>query len=99
MSSFLNGLKGLKLKELSPYVAKHAREHWTPAQIAKRSKTFLHEYKDKHIDTGSVWPLFHTMGIIFVGAYILAYPQEMKHYRAEMQAKLDKELGKEPAHR
>ena len=74
MSGFWGGMRGLKVKELQPYVMKHAKDHWTPAKLVKNSKDFIHEYKVKHIDTGSAKPLFHTMAIVFFGSYVLAYP-------------------------
>ena len=74
MSGFWGGMRGLKVKELQPYVLKQAKEHWDLAKLVKNSKDFIHEYKVKHIDTGSAKPLFHTMAIVFFGSYALAYP-------------------------
>lgn len=72
--NFLGGLRGLKLKDLPSYVNKHATENWTPGRVKERTMNFLHQYKEKYIDTGSVKPLFDTMAILFVSSYIIAYP-------------------------
>ncbi|KAK9823319.1 hypothetical protein WJX72_001893 [[Myrmecia] bisecta] len=89
MSTFLNKAKTLKLKELTPYVKDYASQNLAPSVVQSRTTTFLNEYKKKHIDTGSVKPLFDTMVGLFFLSYAIAWPQEYKHYKAEQAAKLE----------
>lgn len=74
IGEFVKGLRGLKVKELAPYVGGYARANLTPGALYGRAYEHIHIYK-KHLDNGSVKPLFDTMGLLFVGAYALAWPQ------------------------
>jgi hypothetical protein len=73
VGEFVKGLRGLKVKELAPYVGGYARTNLTPGALYGRAYEHIHLYK-KHLDQGSVKPLFDTMGLLFVGAYALAWP-------------------------
>lgn len=73
VGEFVKGLRGLKVKELAPYVGGYARANLTPGALYGRAYEHIHIYK-KHLDQGSVKPLFDTMGLLFVGAYALAWP-------------------------
>ena len=73
VGEFVKGLRGLKVKELAPYVGGYARANLTPGALYGRAYEHVHIYK-KHLDQGSVKPLFDTMGLLFVGAYALAWP-------------------------
>ena len=73
VGEFVKGLRGLKVKELAPYVGGYARANLTPGALYGRAYEHVHLYK-KHLDQGSVKPLFDTMGLLFVGAYALAWP-------------------------
>ena len=53
----------------------HAGKHWTPGQIQSRTYNFLHGYKEKYIDTGSIKPLTDTMIGLFFFSYLVAWPQ------------------------
>jgi hypothetical protein len=74
MSKFLNGLKTLKVKEVTPYATEYAKANLAPATLWQRTTAHLSSYR-KHLDNGSVKPLFDTMALLFVGAYALAWPQ------------------------
>ncbi|CAL5227007.1 g9898 [Coccomyxa viridis] len=89
MSKFAQGLSKLKLKEVPTYVQEHAGKHWTPAQVTSRTSKFLHSYKEKYIDTGSIKPLTDTMIGLFFLSYAVAWPQEYAHMKAEEKAKLE----------
>ena len=56
----------------------HAGKHWTPGQIQTRTYNFLHNYKEKYIDTGSIKPLTDTMIGLFFFSYLVAWPQVSK---------------------
>ena len=49
--------------------------HWTPTQIRTRTMDWLHQYKEKHIDTGSIKPLTDTIVALFFFSYAVAWPQ------------------------
>ncbi|CAL8464254.1 g3789 [Coccomyxa elongata] len=89
MSKFAQGLSKLKLGEVPAYVSDHAGKHWTPAKVHSRTFNFLHQYKEKYIDTGSIKPLTDTMIGLFFFSYAVAWPQEYKHMKAEEKAKLE----------
>lgn len=46
-----------------------------PAQVSSRTSKFLHSYKEKYIDTGSIKPLTDTMIGLFFLSYAVAWPQ------------------------
>ena len=50
-------------------------KHWTPAKVNQRTFDFLHKYKEKYIDTGSIKPLTDTMIGLFFFSYAVAWPQ------------------------
>ena len=52
-----------------------AGKHWTPSQIRTRTMDWLHQYKEKYIDTGSAKPLSDTMIAMFFFSYAVAWPQ------------------------
>ena len=52
-----------------------AGKHWTPAKVHSRTFDFLHQYKEKYIDTGSIKPLTDTMIGLFFFSYAVAWPQ------------------------
>ena len=56
-----------------------AGEHWTPAKVQSRTFNFLHGYKEKYIDTGSIKPLTDTMLGLFFLSYAVAWPQVSLH--------------------
>ena len=91
---FIDGAKKLKVKELTPYARKFASEELTTSKLSSRYNTWIANYKKKYIDTGSPKPFYDVVAILFFGSYALAWPQELKHLRAEEAAKLE---GK-PAH-
>lgn len=93
-SKFVDGAKKLKVKEFAPYAKKFASEELTTSKVSGRFNTWLQNYKVQYIDTGSPKPFFDTVAVLFFGSYALAWPQEIKHLRAEEAAKLE---GK-PAH-
>ena len=74
-SEFAKGLRGLKVKELAPYVGGFARSNLTPTTLYRRAYEHLHTATKAELDAGSVRPLFTTMGGLFVAAYVLAWPQ------------------------
>lgn len=74
LSSFTKGLKGIKVGELAPYVGGFARTHLTPSALYQRSFEHLNGPVKTQLDAGSVKPLFNCMGLLFVGAYALAWP-------------------------
>ena len=43
----------------------------------------MNQYKRDYIDTGSPKPLYDVLIYGFIGAYILAWPQEYAHYKHE----------------
>ena len=73
-SEFAKGLRGLKVKELAPYVGGFARANLTPGALYRRAYEHAHTATKAELDAGSVRPLFSTMGALFVGAYALAWP-------------------------
>lgn len=89
MSNFINKAKGLKLKELTPYVRDYASENFAPAVVQSRTTTFLNRYKKDYIDTGSAKPLFDVMIGLFFLSYAISWPGEYRHYKAEQAAKLE----------
>ena len=56
-------------------VRARAGKHWTPSQVQSRTSKFLHSYKEKYIDTGSIKPLTDTMIGLFFLSYAVAWPQ------------------------
>lgn len=52
-----------------------AGKHWTPAKVNQRTFDFLHTYKEKYIDTGSIKPLTDVMIGLFFFSYAVAWPQ------------------------
>lgn len=91
VGEFVKGLRGLKVKELAPYVGGYARTNLTPWALYGRAYEHVHLYK-KHLDQGSVKPLFDTMGLLFVGAYALAWPTvRMDAFRRRKTGREDEE--------
>ena len=93
-SKFIDGAKKLKVNELTPYARKFASEELTTGKLSGRFNSWMYNYKTQYIDKGSPKPFFDVVAILFFGSYALAWPQELKHLRAEEAAKLE---GK-PAH-
>jgi hypothetical protein len=78
VSKFVKGLDGLKVKEVVPYVRKYASENLNRPALEHRITTGLNTYRDKYIDTGSSKPLWDVIGGIFIGSYIIAWPQVIR---------------------
>ena len=88
-TKFTQGLQKLKVKEVGPYTRQFAEQHLTPSKLSSRYNNWFQNYKAKYIDTGSPKPLWDTMAGLFVLSYALAWPQELKHLKAEQAAKLE----------
>ena len=78
-SSLLARIGRVKLKDFPEFVRKSATEY----DYKGRATQFAEEYKRKHIDTGSVTPLWHFMGGVFGIAYVTVWPTEYRHMMAE----------------
>ena len=92
-SKFIDGAKKLKIKELPPYAKQFASEELTTSKLSGRYNTWMQNYKKQYIDKGSPKPFFDVVAILFFGSYALAWPQELKHLRAEEAAKLEGKSG------
>jgi len=86
--NYVKGVRGLKLKDLMPFTKKYASEHLQPATLRHKAESGMNQYKRDYIDTGSPKPLYDVLIYGFIGAYILAWPQEYAHYKHEQEAKL-----------
>ena len=62
-----------------------AQKHLAPAEVQSRYATFLREYKAKHVDTGSVLPLLHTMVGVFCVSYAVTWPSEYRHMQHQKE--------------
>lgn len=53
-----------------------------------KQKGFMHSYNEKYIQTGSIRPLNDVLIYVFILAYGVGWPTEMRHLKhAEEQAK------------
>jgi hypothetical protein len=66
----------------------------TQENVRSGTHAWLARYKAAHIDTGSVKPLFDMMAVTFGIAYVVAWPQEYKHYLHEQELKAAAAAGK-----
>lgn len=86
-------LADMKLKEVPGVVGAHLREHYNWQATSKRLSEFWSNYRRKYIVTGSIRPLFDTMGILFVSSYVIAYPQVCEPRFAVSQSMLAQLAG------
>lgn len=82
MRNFLNGLKGLKVKD----VPGHVKPMVTTSNAKNFIQRSLDNYHAKYIQTDSIVPLYHVCfgGMIF--SYLVALPEERRHLEHKQHA-------------
>jgi hypothetical protein len=58
--------------------------------VHSRTFNFLHGYKEKYIDTGSIKPLTDTMLGLFFLSYAVAWPQVIPHISLKQSGRLSR---------
>ena len=81
VASFFRQLGRLRVKEVPDFLRKTV----TKENIQSNGEKYLEEYREKYIKTGSILPVYHAMAGVFATAYVVTWPTEYRHFKAQQE--------------
>ena len=79
IASFFRQLGRLRVREVP------LRKTVTRENIQSNGEKYLEEYREKYIKTGSILPVYHAMAGVFATAYVVTWPTEYRHFKAQQE--------------
>jgi hypothetical protein len=80
MAGPLKNFGKVRLKELPVYLKKSVKS-FNKAKLLEHTWSFLYNYNEKYIMTGSIRPLNDVLIVVGILSYAVGWPTELRHLR------------------